>query len=93
MRKKYKLTEKEMVEFFDYMKNAAGVAVFDTLHHIEERGDGKETVEELEKEFREELDSVKKSASKKVIDAVEEIATVAIFLSLLRKTKGIEKSE
>lgn len=93
MRKKYKLTEKEMVEIFDYLKIAAGVAVFDTLHHIEERGDGKEVFEELEKQFREELDMVAHSTSKKVLNTVDEIATVAILLSILRKVKEPEESE
>lgn len=92
MRKKYKLTEKEMVEFFDYMKNAAAVAVFRTIHFIEETGQGKEAIEDLEKRFQENLDRLGNNASKKVLKIADEIASVTYLRSLdeMHKSKESE---
>lgn len=92
MRKKYKLTEKEMVEIFDYLKIAAGVAVFRTIHFIEETGQGKEAIEDLEKRFQEDLDRIGNNSSKKVLKIADEIASVTYLRSLnaLHKDKESE---
>lgn len=92
MRKKYKLTEKEMVEIFDYLKIAAGVAVFRTIHFIEETGQGKEAIEDLEKGFQENLDRLGISSSLKVLKIADEIASAAMLRSLnaLHKDKESE---
>ena len=92
MRKKYKLTEKEMVEFFDYMKNATAVAIFRTIHFIEETGQGKEAIEDLEKRFQEDLDRIGNNASKNVLKIADEIASVTYLRSLdeMRKKKESE---
>lgn len=92
MRKKYKLTEEEMVEFFDYMKNATAVAIFRTIHFIEETGQGKEAIEDLEKRFQENLDRLGNNESKKVLKIADEIASVTYLRSLnaLHKDKESE---
>lgn len=92
MRKKYKFTEEEMVEFFDYMKNATAVAIFRTIHFIEETGQGKEAIEDLEKRFQENLDRLGNNASKKVLKIADEIASVTYLRSLdeMRKKKESE---
>ena len=90
MRKKYKLKEEEMVEFFDYMKNATAVAIFRTIHFIEETGQGKEAIEDLEKRFQENLDRLGNNASKKVLKTADEIASVTYLRSLNALHKGKE---
>lgn len=90
MRKKYKLTEKEMVDIFDYLKIAAGVAVFRTIHFIEETGQGKGAIEDLEKGFQENLDRLGNIASYKVLKIADEIASAAMLRSLNKLHKDKE---
>ena len=90
MRKKYKFTEEEMVEFFDYMKNATAVAIFRTIHFIEETGQGKEAIEDLEKRFQEDLDRIGNSVSEKVLKTADELSAAALLRSLDRMHKSKE---
>lgn len=92
MRKKYKFTEEKMVEFFDYIKNATAVAIFRTIHFIEETGQGKEAIEDLEKRFQENLDRIGNNSSKKVLKIADEISSVTYLRSIneLYKSKESE---
>lgn len=90
MRKKYKFTEEEMLNFYDYMKTATAVAIFRAIHFIEDSGQGKEAIEDLEKEFQERLDRLGNSASEKVLKTADELSAAALLRSLDRMHKSKE---
>lgn len=73
-----------MIDIYDYIESEAIVTTFDMINYISEIAEAEEApgkIEALEKDFREKLDRVQSSVSKKVSETVTKIWKASVFRS------------
>lgn len=92
----FTFTEEEMIDIYDYIESAAIVTTFDVLHYISEIAEAEEApgkIEALEKDFREKLDRVQSSVSKKASETVPRISLASALRSYNESNESKESED